>query len=401
MIRDISPQQNNDSIKHILKEIPSLLEKTFPVPQRFRSKLPHDIADLSRLLTNQRGQRSLSYLTRPNYLSAYLHYFLPWNICRLCLLLPDFNLRLDAGGVITDLGSGPLTFACALWISRPDLRNVPIEINCIDRSASALEAGKKFFKALCGENLKWKINLIKKEIDFRKSNSVSISGNNKTGKKPSLVCAVNIFNEIYEKIPRSNIDALRLTAANAAVLLSNAVSDDPDAAIFIVEPGVPQSGKFISILRDELIKSGREPVSPCTHTASCPCLSHEKWCHFAYNAENAPKELLRLSAAAKLPKARLVLSYLLTGPKGACHLQSEQRLHMKAKKGDFHTLRVISDAFPLGADYGRYGCCEKGLVLLKGRKNIIEKTVSGSLVDVNINLKERDEKSGAYIGEIK
>ena len=318
------------------------------------------------------------------------------------MLLPYCNLRLEANSVITDLGCGPLTFTCALWISRPDLRNIPLEINCVDRSAPALEAGKKIFNALCGgnENNKWKINLIKKEIDFRKTNPVLTSGNNKTEKKVSLVCAVNIFNEVYEKIPHNNTEALRQTAANAAKLLSNEVSENPHAAVFIVEPGVPRSGEFISLLRGELLKLGREPVSPCTHTAACPCLSLRKWCHFAFSAENAPKELLRLSISANLPKERLVLSYLLANTKGDSHLQSEQHLRIKPQNGVRHHLRVISDAFPVGADYGRYGCCEQGLVLLKGEKNVIEKTASGSVVSIKINLNERDEKSGAYIGEI-
>ncbi|MCL2237856.1 MAG: rRNA methyltransferase, partial [Treponema sp.] len=125
-----------------INTIPALIEKTFPIPAKFRSKLPSDIAELSRLLTNKRGDRSLSYLARPNFLSAYLYYFLPWNLFRLCLLIPTLNIKLSANDSITDFGCGPLTFVSALWIARADLRNVPLEINCIDRSSQAMEAGK-------------------------------------------------------------------------------------------------------------------------------------------------------------------------------------------------------------------------------------------------------------------
>jgi len=378
----------------MLDTIPLLIEKTFPIPGRFKGKLPSDIAELSHLLTNKRGSRSLSYLTRPNFLSAYLHYFLPWNLYRLCLLLPSLNLNLKSGNSITDLGCGPLTFTSALWISRPELRNLPLEFNCIDRSGPVLEAGKKFFAALCestgNKNALWKINLIKEDVDIR-----SVKGGKK--RKPSaLVCAVNMFNEIYENISHNNTEGLRQMANNAAqTMISEA---EKNASILTVEPGVPQSGKFISFLRDSLIKLGHPPSSPCTHTAACPLSggapkvikgrnwidTKKRWCHFAYETADAPKELRKLSATAKLPKERLVFSYLFTGSPTA---KSE-------------LARVISDAFPLPYNkYGRYACCEQGLILITGEKDRIENAISGSTVKV-FATGELDQKSGAVISAI-
>jgi len=365
-------------IQPILDSIPQLIKKTFPIPGRFRSALPSDIAKLSRLLTNNRGDRSLSYLTRPNFLSAYLHYFLPWNLYRLCLLLPGLNINLSAGDTITDLGCGPLTFASALWISRPDLRNIKLEINCIDRSGPVLEAGKKFFTAL-GESA-WNINLIKEDLDIRKIHK------NTNRNSASLVCAVNMFNEIYENIPHSNTEGLRKMAANAAVFMHNESSEN--ASILTVEPGIPQSGKFISLLRDELIKLERMPVSPCTHTAACPLGGGKgkKWCHFAFDTASAPKELHRLSTASRLPKDRLAFSFLLAGGKNTAKPE---------------TVRVISDAFSLpGNKMGRYGCCSHGLILLTGEKSRINKLPPLSIVSSFSLSQERDEKSGALIMEI-
>jgi len=371
--------------RRILDSVPSLIENAFPVPGRFRRTLPSDIAGLSKMLTDGRGQRSLSYLTRPNYLSAYLRYYLPWNLCRLCIILPNLDIPLECGGTVTDLGSGPLTFACALWISRPGLRAVPIEFDCVDRSAPALEAGKKFFNALSAGNCKWKINLIKEDIDFRKP----AGGRTGIRKKPDLLCAVNIFNEIYESIPHNNASALKKMAEKTALYLHYHASERTQT--LTVEPGVPQSGKFISLLRDELNKLGHPPASPCPHTLACPLLTggrqSKRWCHFAADAKEAPKELHRLSAAAGIPKERLVFSYLLTG---------------KAKQTPA-LLRVISDPFAL-PDYkfGRYCCSERGLVLLCGEKRTIEKTVSGSLVTPNFaGDGQRDKKSGALLAFIK
>jgi ribosomal protein RSM22 (predicted rRNA methylase) len=366
----------------MLDSIPSLINKTFPIPQRFRKALPSQVAELSRLLTNDRGNRSLSYLARPNYLSAYLHYFMPWNLYRLCLLLPNLDFSLSSDSIITDLGCGPLTFASALWIARPDLRTLPLEINCVDRSAPALEAGKKFFEALTSSEEKstWKINLLREEIDFRKVNRKSTHAN--------LVCAVNIFNEIYEKLSHNNTEGLKRIASNAAELMHNEA--DSNASILTVEPGVPQSGKFISFLRGKFIELGRLPSSPCTHSEDCPLLREKKkrWCHFAFETTDAPEELQRLSIAAKLPKERLVFSFLLTGGSPA------------AKTGQ---VRVISDPFPLPENlFGRYGCSSSGLVLLTGGRNKIEKLSSFKTASpVFAANGERDKKSGALIMRIE
>ncbi|MCL2763958.1 MAG: small ribosomal subunit Rsm22 family protein [Treponema sp.] len=378
----------------MLDSIPGLLNSTFPVPGRFRSALPSGIKELSELLTNRRGSRSLSYLTRPNLLSAYLHYFLPWNLYRLCLLLPELNFSLSPGSTITDLGCGPLTLASALWISQPDLRKIPLEFNCIDRSGPALEAGKKFFSALCKstntdmQNNIWKINLIKEDIDFRKPKTVNIT------MKASLVCAINIFNEVYENLSHNNTEGLKRMAANAAHFMHNIAL--PDASILTVEPGVPQSGRFIAFLRDEFIRLKRLALAPCTHSLDCP-LGNKKWCHFAFETFDAPKELQRLSAAAKLPKERLVFSFILAGasitPKTALNPENESKSC---------AIRVISDAFALpGGRFGRYGCSAQGLILLTGDKNHIDKLSALDIVLNSVFNGHHDAKSGAQIREVK
>jgi len=370
--------------RQILGSVPALIEKTFPMPGRFRGKLPSQVAELSRLLTGARGDRSLSYLSRPNLLSAYLRYFLPWNLYRLCHLLSGLDIALRAGDTIVDLGSGPLTFVSALWIAYPDLRGIPLEFNCIDRCAPALEAGKIFFTAIAG-NSQWKINLVREDINIRKTD---VTRKRKTA---SLVCAVNMFNEIYENLPHNNAEGLRRMAANIAAAMHSYAS--ADACILTVEPGVPQSGRFISFLRGAFLELGRPPLSPCPHTETCPFSGGKKrWCHFAFETTDAPKDLHRLSSAAGIPKERLVLSFLLTGavsPKAAPSAKTGQQ-----------RVRIISDAFPLPDNrFGRYGCSAQGLVLLAGEKSRIEKIVSGSLITPVFAANRRDEKSGALLAE--
>ena len=368
-------------VRQILDNVPALIEKVFPVPARFRSALPADIRELSRLLTSARGERALSYLGRPNLLSAYLRYFLPWNLYRLCRLLPGLELSLKPGDVIIDLGSGPLTMPAALWISRPELRSLPLEFRCIDQNSPVLEAGKKFFSALCGSGCPWKVHITKGDI-----------GKAKARQPAALVCALNVFNEMQNKLSHSEKGQIQ-KAENASRLLKGLTS--ANGSILVVEPGTPNSGQFVSLLRGALLGYGFSPVSPCPHTAACPMpggfsviggqKTKNRWCHFAFETDHAPKALHRLSALAKIPKERAVLSFLLAG-------NTSGRKNLTG-------VRVVSDAFSLThGHFGRYACCACGLVLLAGEKKAMEKASSGSLIPVELTgNEERDSKSGALI----
>jgi hypothetical protein len=208
-----------------------------------------------------------------------------------------------------------------------------------------------------------------------------------------------MFNETYENLSANNTEGLRRMAENSAKLMHNFAS--ASGSILTVEPGVPQSGRFISFLRDAFLKLNRTPSSPCTHIASCPLDGKgKKWCHFAFETVDAPKELRRLSAAAKLPKERLVLSYLLAG-------KINQKIpHTKAQRhGDNieEEVRVISDAFSLpNNQFGRYGCSSQGLILLTGEKSRVEELASHSLVKPIFAADgQRDQKSSALIARIE
>jgi hypothetical protein len=384
--------------------VPALIERTFPMPGRFRSGLPKDVAELSRLLTADRGERALSYLSRPNLLSAYLRYFLPWNIYRLCRLLPFLDISLSPGDAILDIGCGPLTLAAALWISRPELRGLPLELRCVDRTGLVLDAGKKFFAALSGKALSgdarpdadacpWKIITIKGN---------AFGKNVVKGKPAALACAVNVFNEIYGDIPHSG--SLGQAALHSARQLDSLCAET--ASILVVEPGVPRWGEFITCLRDAMLDKGRFPLSPCPHSEACPFpggsskVGKKRWCHFAFDTEDAPAALHKLSAAAGIPKERAVLSFLSAGPRIrppglAKNLQAQPESFPKCA---FCT-RIVSDVFPLPqGQFGRYGCSDQGLVLVTGNRLEIEKLSSGALIKaLPAKPPQRDPKSGALL----
>jgi hypothetical protein len=395
----------------LVGKISALVDKAFPLSKKHRFGLPRDVAELSRLLTGERGSRTVSYLGKPPLLSAYLRYFLPWNIFRLCRLLPHLPLHLKAGDAVTDLGSGPLTFVIALWIARPDLRSVPLEFRCLDRTSLVLEAGEKLFYALVdsetpetfgadktGADKKspWIIKTIKGEI-----------GTPVFGQKAALVSAVNVFNEAR--------DAQHSAQAEAAAIAAKL--ERLGASVLVVEPGVPRGGEFICCLRASLSRLGLAPRSPCTHSGECPMPAGNagsnasrapsgqdkrgggasgKWCHFAFDTLDAPESLHKLSADAGIPKERAVLSFLLAGKAEALPEARPAGL-----PEGLPTVRIVSDSFPVPSGFGRYGCCEKGLVLVTGGKAAMEKAASGTEAPLVLSSPEkRDPKTNALIQRI-
>jgi ribosomal protein RSM22 (predicted rRNA methylase) len=384
-----------------MDELLKTIDKTFPLPRRFRPGLPKDVAELSALFTSHRYERNLSYLGKPNLLSAYLRYFLPWNVYRLCRLLPSLNLELITGDVILDLGCGPLSFALALWFSRPDLLDIPLESYCIDQTPSVLEAGRKIFGAITSpedtaDRIKWKIKTLRGELGRNGHILINrkIVGPEKicNGKEATLVCAVNVYNEIFWELSPADKVGLRNLAEQNSRLLG---SCGKDCSVLIVEPGIPRSGAFISGLRSSLIEQGFELVSPCPHNESCSFPGEgkgkAKWCHFPFNTDDAPALLHKLSNAAGIPKERAVMSFL--------YARNSSRIKPQKKARNSTQVRVISDSFPVGRLYGRYACSVQGPVLATGNKAKMETIDSGSLINVNIN-GNRDQKSGALTGEV-
>jgi hypothetical protein len=415
-----------EETRHILDYLPELIDKVFPLPARFRQGLPKDVAELSRLLTSGREDRSGSYLGKPALLSAYLRYFLPWNIYRLSRLFAALPLRLKPNDAVNDFGAGPLTLAVSLWISRPDLRNIPLEFRCLDRTAAVLEAGKKLFAALTttwpAENshesgqasgCPWTLKTIRGELrtfGTRRSGVLSVE---LRGKPAVLSAAVNVYNELFWDISPhvystegSSPDISRFGRfAESHVRFLSSLTEN-SGSVLIVEPGIPRSGEFISLLRSFFLEEGRPPLSPCTHPGPCP-LKKSKWCHFSFDTEDAPEALHKLSEAAHLPKERAVLSFLLAGP-----VQQQNTENKEQHTSRPVNIRIISDSFPLDGkthgkkemntgSWGRYGCSEAGLVLVTGSRKALETSPSGALEKTPLLKGSIDAKSGALVAAKK
>ncbi len=355
-----------------------------------RENLPFAIRSLSHLLTDERSSRRVGYMNGSSETSAYAHYFLWWNLERLVRLfsnLPPSAFDFPKKSIAIDIGSGLLTVPIALWLARPELRKKEIKWYCVDISQGALSFGNELFLAVCAKTVlenqePWKI--------VRVCDSL---GTNIREKANCLFCA-NVFNEIVQN---DFLPSDFLSKKYASLLSSYLLNEN--SSIFLFEPGEPKSARFISLMRESLMKQGFFPFAPCPHDVSCPmkgrsgskkseAWKNAKWCNFGFSTSDSPKKLLSISKEAGLNKERATLSFLISRK-----IEPSQQKDEKTLK-----LRIASDEIRLPLrKIGRYACSKEGLVLAVGQG---AKTVSnGDLIEVPLPQKNapRDEKSGATI----
>jgi hypothetical protein len=412
----------------ILTTLEAAIEEAAPLQGKHRAGLKGDIRALWEELTSERESRSVDYLGTPPALSAYLRYFLPWNVFRLSSIFSNSDFCLPDKAVIVDIGSGPLTLPIALYASRPELRDVPLTFYCMDRVERVLEAGQAIFETLCmrteGRLPPWRIELKKEGFGGA------------LPEKAHLVAAANVFNEFFWKDKRPLGERALETARSLLSYLRETGS------LFVMEPGDPRSGAFITALRAAVASEGASPLGPCPHALACPMpgifrhllppdetrvvkgdpnvapsrfvlpavnmpKKRDKfpWCHYGVDTDSAPAWLLALSEEAGLPKDRAVFSYLwaargamarpFAGLPETGHTTERER---RARAGRGILVRVVSEPFPLpDGSTGQYSCCNLGYTLLR-RPRGEEAFEPGDLLEVTTApLTRNDEKSGAII----
>lgn len=395
-----------------LELLPAALDEVLPLGPRHRHELGRSIRVLWEDLTSEKERRTAEYLSAPAHASSYLRYFLPWNLMRLCMLLPTLPLQLEEGASVLDLGSGPLTLPIALYLSRPDLRAKRLTLYCVDKTEKILDQGKQVFESLCAKTAgalpPWRLVLLHQSIG------------DPVPERVDLVTAANVFNEFFWKSKAPLGMRASMTARQLLGFLKGSGS------VFLMEPGDPRSGAFISALRAALNSFGAPPAAPCPHAYACPFpgifrsletpgaegtgpysdrSSRElvmpkrrdkyPWCHFTVGTSSAPAWLQALSDEAGLSKDKLVFSYLLAtvpadlpGPPG-------QRRQAGAESG----VRVVSEEFALpGNAMGRYACSSEGYTLLRYGPGGV-RPESGDLLALKVPAKGKtiDEKSGAIL----
>lgn len=325
-----------------LAAYPALLRRALALRPGMERELPRRIRDLSLSLTAEReGGPKPGYLSDPRILAAYAWYFLPWNLLRLSRLLPSLDLDLPEGGLVCDLGSGPLTFVQALWLSRPDLRRKKLRFLCVDRSRRALDLGLALFAGLAGfdpasADAPWRIKVLRGEYWQGLTDGAA------------LVAMVNVANELAE----SGREPLDSRMGRLAAQLAESLA--PGGRVLAIEPGTRLGWRCLLGMREAFVEMGLGLGAPCPHGRDCPLTEGRTraWCHFNMSLSGAPAWLSKLSERAELSKERLSLAFLLA--QKAQQIPSGQ------------AVRVVSGAFSLADQPGSavYGCSEAGLVVL-------------------------------------
>ncbi len=365
---DLFPALPADAAAH-LDRYGLLVRDALRLKPKHARLLPIEIRDLSATLTDERDDFAPDYMTRPGPLAAYVHYFHPWNLYRLTRLLAALPLDLPDDALIADLGAGPLTVLTALWLARPDLRRRPLRFLCLDRAGKTLKLGLDIFRRLAPD-CPWNIR-IEAEHLFRLPHFLG-------REQARLITAANVLNELFGG-PTGKRDAeLDSLAGRLAAHL------DPDGQMLVIEPGTRLAARRLIELRETLIENGMGVTAPCPHQDECPMpgSGNKAWCHFAFDVRGAPPWLLQLAEAARLPKERLSLSFLL------------------ARHGSLEALdnaaRVVSESFALPGNLrGQYACTPRGLALLTFDA---WPTPPGSLLRLSWpEQDQRDPKSGALM----
>jgi hypothetical protein len=372
-------------------------------------RLGADVRALWESLTRERDRRKSAYLSGPAALSAYLRYFLPWNVYRYLRLLPslDFSfLFTKEKPSLTDFGSGPLAFPIALWLACPPLRSKPLTIRAVDRVPASVEAGIEILADLClsltGSLPAWKLIRINDAADAR------VRG------QSDLVSAAYFLNELDQRRSPS----LSEKAAHSKRILVSGLA--PGGRIIVIDSGDTRAASLLSALREEFMSDGLSILSPCPHREPCPmpgyfrqersagadsegedlirgsdgkalALARAKrpWCHFAFGTEGAPKELVRLSERAGLPKERASFSFLFAEA-------PSEASDGAAKEPGGGALRVVSEAMPdPGGGTMNYACSRKGYALIRNPSK--EAFAPGDLLSGAAESKERDPKTKAIV----
>ena len=381
---------------HVLNSFLDIIDDVLKLNKKQKTNLPKDIRHLFHTLTDERANKSIDYINTPTQLSAYIYYYLYWNLYRLVRVFGSLSFSLKDGDVIGDFGAGPLTFIMALWISKPHLRECELSFYCVDISYKVMSIGERLFYALCeftNKNLedrkvykKWKIIRVCEKFGCKIKN------------KLDFFVSSNMFNEIcWDRLRNMEEDINKYTNIIDSYLKK-------DGSSLIIEPGLPIGGALISSFRDFFIRKGYKILSPCSHSEDCAISTKsKKWCHFSCSTSDVPKNLLALSEASHLGKKTVSLSYIYTQKNSMREDENEDR-HI------FITAIITSNIIKLqDKKIGFYACSKVGFLLLEMEEKdfFIEKKKSnfksGSYVKIkveSIKKSNKDKKTGAIIVKI-
>lgn len=206
---------------------------------------------VDRLIANYRGRTPTDapVLRDRSDVVAYAAYRMPATFEAVCSALEGFadavpgwapRSHVDVGG-----GTGAATWAVsATWDGeRP--------VTVLDWAEPALALGREIAAANPAlTNAEWRRSRIGSALTIGSTDLVTVS---------------YVLGELT--------DADRACVVDAAAAAAQAV--------VIVEPGTPDGYARVIEARDRLIGAGFRIAAPCPHSAACPIVPGEDWCHFS------------------------------------------------------------------------------------------------------------------------
>ncbi|NEA62047.1 small ribosomal subunit Rsm22 family protein [Streptomyces sp. SID12488] len=233
---------------------------------------------VERLIANYRGltPTDAPVLRDRSDAAAYAAYRMPATFEAVCSALDAFagaapgwvpGSHVDVGG-----GTGSATWAVnAVWAGvRP--------VTVLDWAEPALVLGREI--AAANPELKgaeWQRSRIGAALKIESTDLVTIS---------------YVLGELTDADRTSVVD----TAAGAA------------QAVLVIEPGTPDGYLRVIAARDQLIRAGFHIAAPCPHSAACPIVPGEDWCHFS--ARVSRSSLHRRVKGGSLPYEDEKFSYV-------------------------------------------------------------------------------------------
>ncbi len=233
---------------------------------------------VERLIANYRGRTPTGapVLRDRSDVVAYAAYRMPATFEAVCSALDAFadaapgwrpGGHVDIGG-----GTGAATWAvAATWGGeRP--------VTVLDWAEPALALGREI--AAAHPDLK--------DAEWRRSRI----GASLTVESTDLVTVSYVLGELTEADRASVVDI----AAGAA------------QAVVVVEPGTPDGYLRVLEARDRLVAAGFHIAAPCPHSAACPVVPGQDWCHFS--ARVSRTSLHRQVKGGQLPYEDEKFSYV-------------------------------------------------------------------------------------------
>jgi ribosomal protein RSM22 (predicted rRNA methylase) len=233
---------------------------------------------VERLITNYRGRTPTDtpVLRDRSDVVAYAAYRMPATYEAVCSALEAFaeavpgwvpGGHVDVGG-----GTGAATWAVsATWEGER-------AVTVLDWAEPALAVGREIAAA----------NPELKAVEWQRSRI----GAALTIESTDLVTISYVLGELTEADRTAVVDAA--AAAGQAVV--------------IVEPGTPDGYTRVIEARDRLIHAGFHIAAPCPHSATCPIVPGEDWCHFS--ARVSRSSLHRQVKGGSLPYEDEKFSYV-------------------------------------------------------------------------------------------